>query len=201
MSNFENDNSNVPNPTDEVIENKIVGHSVNEQSNLQNELQQPTKIVEQFEQKTAGFWMRFWAFIIDVLIVSAIVGILVNPIFNLFDWSLSDSSWYAPITIISAIFYYAYFVLMTKYLQQTVGKMIFGLKVQTVNGEKLSWGTVLFREWIGRFINNTIPILYVIVAIMPKNMSVADYIADTVVVHESVFVKDKKILKEDSAIA
>ena len=72
--------------------------------------------------------------------------------------------------------------------------MIFGLKVKTVNGEKLNWRTVLFREWIGRFINNTIPILYFIVAIMPKNKSIADYFADTVVVHENVFVKDVKLL-------
>lgn len=185
MSNFENDNLNVPN-TNEIQELNEVAKQHQENQHVQ--------VVQQYEQKTAGFWMRFWAFIVDVMIISAIVGILVNPIFNLFDWSLTDSSWYAPITIISAIFYYGYFVIMTKYFQQTLGKMIFGLKVQTVNGEKLSWGTVIFREWIGRFISNTIPILYLIVVVMPKNMSVSDYIAETVVIHESVFVKNKKVV-------
>lgn len=31
--------------------------------------------------KTAGFWIRLWAFLLDGLIISAVVGILVNPIF------------------------------------------------------------------------------------------------------------------------
>ncbi len=32
--------------------------------------------VEVYEQKTAGFWMRFWAFFIDMLVISAVIGIV-----------------------------------------------------------------------------------------------------------------------------
>ena len=153
-------------------------------------------VQEQYQEKNAGFWMRLWAFVIDSLIVSSVIGIIINPIFHLFDWNLSDSNWYAPITIISGVIYYVYFVVMTKIWQQTIGKMIFGLKVRTDDGNKLTWGTVLFREVVGRFISNTIPILYILVAFMPNNKSVQDSIADTVVVHDKVYIKNKKAIIE-----
>ncbi|RKJ29957.1 RDD family protein [Butyricicoccus sp. 1XD8-22] len=121
------------------------------------------------------------------------MGIAIYPIFTLMNWDLSDSALFAPITIISAIVYFGYFVLMTKFFQQTLGKMIFGLKVQSKHGEKLNWSTVLFREIIGRYINNKVPILYFFVIFMPKNLSLADYFSDTLVVYENAFVKKKKI--------
>ena len=140
--------------------------------------------------KTAGFWMRFWAFALDFLVISAIVGISVRPLFALMDWSVSDSAWYAPFTIVSGLIFYAYFVLMTKLFKQTVGKMVFGMKVQKENGEALDWMTVLFREGVGRFINGTMLYLpYLIVAFAPNNKSIADYFADTIVVHENIYVQ------------
>nr|WP_232337039.1 RDD family protein [Lysinibacillus timonensis] len=165
------------------------------QKNLQESLEVTTtgkiSTTEQMKyvQKTAGFWMRLWAFIIDSLIVTAIIGIVVNPIFHLGSWNLNDTNMLAPISIISAIFYYSYFVLMTKYFQQTLGKMIFGLKILSINDSKISWGTVFFREFIGRFISNKLPILYLLVIFMPKNNSIADYFSDTVVVHENAYIK------------
>lgn len=141
--------------------------------------------------KTAGFWMRFWAFILDSLVISAIVGITVRPLFAVMDWDLAGSTWYAPVTIISSTIFYVYFVLLTKFFKQTLGKMVFGLKVEKDNGGPLDWPTVLFREGVGRFINGTLLHLpYLIVAFAPQNKSVADYFADTVVVHENIFVEN-----------
>ena len=139
--------------------------------------------------KTAGFWVRFWAFLLDGFIISAVVGILINPIFYLMDWSLSESVWYAPISIITAILYYSYFVLMTKFFGQTLGKMVFGLRVISLKHDKLTWSDVLFRDWIGRIINNIFMPLYILVAILPENQGLHDYFADTAVVHEKVFVE------------
>ncbi|WP_052129998.1 RDD family protein [Ureibacillus sinduriensis] len=177
MSENENYDSNVSLPKDELVPNLP---------------KRKTQIVEHIEEKTAGFWMRFWAFVVDILIVSALVGIVINPLFHLFDWSLSEKNWYSPMSIVSGVFYYAYFTILTKYWQQTVGKMIFGLKVKGKNGEKLDWLTVLFRELVGRFISNKIPIIYLMVAFMPNNKGLNDIIADTMVVQEKVFVKRKK---------
>ncbi|MBD8037505.1 RDD family protein [Solibacillus sp. A46] len=143
------------------------------------------------KQKTAGFWMRFWAFILDSLVVSAIVGISIKPIFALMDWNTASNVWYAPMTIISGIIFYAYFVLLTKFFKQTFGKMVFGIKVEKENGEPLDWMTILFREVVGRFINSTLLYLpYLIVAFSPNNKSIADYFADTVVIHEKIYTKD-----------
>ncbi|MCT1538194.1 MULTISPECIES: RDD family protein [Lysinibacillus] len=139
--------------------------------------------------KTAGFWVRFWAFLLDGFIISAIGGILVNPIFYLMDWSLSDSVWYAPISIITAIFYYSYFVLMTKFFGQTLGKMVFGLRVISLKHDQLTWSDVLFRDWIGRIINNIFMPLYILVVILPENQGLHDYFADTTVVHEKIFIE------------
>ncbi|MEY9970325.1 putative RDD family membrane protein YckC [Lysinibacillus sp. RC46] len=139
--------------------------------------------------KTAGFWMRFWAFFIDGIIIAAVGGILVNPIFYLMDWSLSDTVWYAPISIISAILYYSYFVLMTKFFGQTLGKMILGLRVISLKHEKLTWSDVLFRDWIGRIINSIFMPLYILVGILPNNQGIHDFFADTTVVHEKIYIE------------
>ncbi|MFY3792198.1 RDD family protein [Ureibacillus sp. MALMAid1270] len=167
-------------------------HSSNESEIVTKPVNYQNVVEYEFEQKTVGFWLRFFAFIIDQAIVSALLGIVIYPLFKVANWSITDTDYLAPITIVSAIFYYGYFILMTKYFGQTLGKMIFGIKVQTINGEKLNWSTVIFRELIGRFINNTISILYLLVIFMPKNNSLADYFADTVVIQENVYIKKKK---------
>lgn len=162
-----------------------------EQSNTQQVMMKRT---ESFEHKPAGFWIRFWAYIVDMLILSSIGMLMIKPIFRLFSFELNDSTWYAPITLITAILFYAYFVLMTKFLSQTVGKMIFGIKVVSKDKQALTWGTVLFREWIGRLIS-IIPLNlpYLAVAFTPKKQAIHDMIADTLVIHEAVYDKTEKI--------
>jgi uncharacterized RDD family membrane protein YckC len=62
--------------------------------------------------------------------------------------------------------------------------MVFGIKVVDLEGNHLSWRTILFREWIGRFISATLVIGYVIVAFLPKKQGLHDLFSDTTVVHE-----------------
>ncbi|TDL35465.1 RDD family protein [Jeotgalibacillus sp. S-D1] len=135
--------------------------------------------------------MRVWAYLFDVLVIAALNGLLIYPVFRL--TGLNE-----PIGIISVagiaatLTYFAYFVLMTKFYSQTLGKMVFGLKVVSLKGELLSWPAVLFRELVGRYIHTaltvfTIPllmILYLVVAFTPKKQGVHDLIADTTVIHE-----------------
>lgn len=132
----------------------------------------------------AGFWMRFWAYLLDLIVIGSIDRILINPIFRALDIPLTEINIFAPITIATAITFYAYFVLMTRFFNQTLGKMAFGLKVVNIKGQKLTWGTIIFREWIGRFISATIMIGYVIVAFLPKKQGLHDLFADTTVIHE-----------------
>lgn len=132
----------------------------------------------------AGFWMRFWAYLLDLVVIGSVNRLIIYPTFRAMDLSLIDNHPFAPIAIATALSFYLYFVLMTKYFGQTLGKMAFGLKVVQLNGESLSWGTILFREWIGRFISATIMIAYVVVAFLPKKQGLHDLFADTSVVHE-----------------
>ncbi len=140
--------------------------------------------VEKAEYRYAGFWMRFWAYLLDLVVIASVNGILVYPIFRALDIKISDPSIFAPVSITTAVIFYGYFVLMTKFFGQTLGKMVFGLKVISLEAKKLSWSTIMFREWIGRFISGSILILYIVVAFLPKRQGIHDLFADTTVVHE-----------------
>lgn len=147
---------------------------------------------ERFRPKFAGFWTRFWAYIIDLLIVSSISGIFIKPIFRVFDIKISNPSFllFSPYKVTLLILFIAYFAFMTKIAGQTVGKMILGIKVVRQDGERLTWGTILFREVIGRFISKLLTIPYLLVVFMPKKEALHDLFADTYVIHEQAFEKE-----------
>lgn len=144
---------------------------------------------EQFIHKPAGFWVRFWAYLIDLLVISSISSIVIYPLFRIFGWDVQGTTWYAPIGFLTGIIFYAYFVAMTKYFYQTVGKMIFGLRVISLKGDSLTFISILFREWIGRFFSATIWPLYWMVGFTPKKQGLHDFIADTMVIHEQAYEK------------
>lgn len=137
------------------------------------------------EDKTdyAGFWMRFWAYLADLVIIGSVNRIVIYPVLRFTDIPL-HGGFFSTVNICTAITFYIYFVLMTKYYKQTLGKMIFGLKVIPLKKEQLTWDTILFREWIGRFISASFIPLYVLVAFLPNKQGLHDLFADTAVVHE-----------------
>jgi uncharacterized RDD family membrane protein YckC len=143
----------------------------------------------QYNRLQTGFWIRFWAYLIDLLVIGSINRILIYPLFEFLGLNSNQSLIFSPITIVTTVIFFAYFVLMTKYLHQTLGKMIFGIKVVAIKKESLNWGTVLFRELVGRYISKTIWIGYVIVAFTPKKQGLHDIFADTQVIHEKLFLK------------
>ena len=139
------------------------------------------------EQRYAGFWMRLWAFLIDLIVISSLNGILLSPFkFVNEGIAISVGIWTVP-GIVSAIVFYAYFVLMTKFFGQTVGKMILGIKVVRENEEPLRWSDVLFRELVGRFIYRAfwfLMVLYIIVGFMDEKQGLHDMIVDTRVIYD-----------------
>ena len=149
-----------------------------------NETVQDPIEMEAMEVKYAGFWMRFWAYLLDLLVIGSLNGIVIYPIFRALDLSLNKANMFAPVSIVTAIIFYVYFVLMTRFFGQTLGKMVFGLRVISLQDQSLSWGAIIFREWIGRFISGTIIILYVVVGFLPKKQGIHDLFADTTVIHE-----------------
>jgi uncharacterized RDD family membrane protein YckC len=133
----------------------------------------------------AGFWMRFWAYLLDLLVIASINQLLIYPVFRFLDFSIIKENMFAPISILTALTMYVYFVLMTKFFRQTIGKMVFGLKVVDCKNNSLSWSTVLFREVIGKFISKTIFFVgFLVIAFAPKNQGIHDMFADTSVILE-----------------
>lgn len=134
----------------------------------------------------AGFWLRFWAYIIDIIAIWSLDYLLIKPVFKALNLSQYDFAILSPITIGAAAVFYLYFLLMTKYWGQTLGKMVLGLKVVSLKEETLSWGTVFFREVIGRFIVRTLMFgfTYILVGVLPKKQGLHDIFADTSVIQE-----------------
>lgn len=134
----------------------------------------------------AGFWMRLWAFLFDTMILSALSGAIIGT--WLTPAAFVSNGW-GMYSFIAAIVYglvtFAYFALMTKWCGQTLGKMLFGLRVIRTNGHALTWGDVFFREGMGRLIQQSFALLYImylVVAFTPKKQGIHDFFADTCVV-------------------
>ena len=64
---------------------------------------------DQPNYKFAGFWMRFWAYLLDIVVIGSIDRIVVYPIFRMFDFSLSEANMFAPVSIITAIVFLCLF--------------------------------------------------------------------------------------------
>ncbi len=142
----------------------------------------------------AGFWLRFWAYLVDLIITSAVTAAIVTPLFRLLSLPIGTGT-LSIYGITKLVLFLLYFILMTKLTNgQTLGKMIFGLRVISNTDEMLSWGTVLFREGVGRYILQAIPggMLYLVTAFTPKKQGVADMFSDTYVVKEDAIqiIKD-----------
>lgn len=134
--------------------------------------------------RLAGFWIRALAFMVDGVVVAALTSLVTTPLLKLFG---TDTPW-PPLTF---TFSYiglvgsAYFIVMTKFWGQTVGKMLFGLRVIRQDGRPLDWLTVLFREGVGRFLAQYVFWLgYVWVAFHPRKKGWHDLVADTYVIYD-----------------
>ena len=183
---MDQDNQQVENKTLNESERFSASVSPHEELNMTEStlLMENNEIVELPEWKYAGFWMRFWAYLADLVIIGSINRILIYPVLRVLDIPLHDGGIFSTVNICTAVIFYLYFVLMTKYFKQTLGKMIFGLKVVALQKDKLTWSTILFREWIGRFISGSILLLYVIIAFLPKKQGLHDLFADTTVIYD-----------------
>jgi len=148
----------------------------------------------------AGFWIRLWAYLLDLLIVGAVNGIFITPIFMFMDSNPTLLSVFTIQGLLTAIMAYVYFAIMTRYLGQTLGKMVFGLRVVRADGGKLSWSDVFFREVVGRMIHRVLRItnlMYIVVGVHPEKAGVHDLFADTRVIRDTKIPADKEDEDDD----
>ena len=143
----------------------------------------------------AGFWTRFVAYVIDMTVIYAISSLL-----NTFSFGLLNKQLDFPIlgeeSLSYVIVMFAYFIAMTYFFSQTLGKMIMKIKVETNKGEKLSLADVVYRELVGRLLTIfSVYLPYLAVAFTNKKKGLHDFIADTVVVKED-FSKLRRQMNE-----
>jgi len=130
----------------------------------------------------AGFWIRFFAYCVDLIMIGSVIRI--------FTFWMSKGF---GTTAIALIIYLMYFVLMTKLNKgQTLGKMIFGIRVVCFTEEYLSWQTIIVRELFGRLLQKILWIMYIVVAFTPKKQHVVDLLCDTSVVTENYLLLYEK---------
>ncbi|WP_246031559.1 RDD family protein [Salibacterium salarium] len=166
-------------PDEKEVSEKQQTETETSMSGYDNERETPKPTL-----KYAGFWMRFWAYIIDLVIVSSLNGLLLSPF--LFVDQISVMGFFTLQGILSAVTSYIYFLLMTKWLGQTLGKMMLGLKVVRKDATAPRWSDLIFREIIGRFMHRSLVftnIIYVVVGFADQKQGIHDVFADTRVIH------------------
>lgn len=167
-------------------------HESKEKNNGENNMNVQLERMEEIEKvgvkqyKYAGFWMRFWAYLIDVIVVFSINGIVLSPLLFVNEGIPIEISFWTLNSILAGVVYYAYFLVMTKIFGQTIGKMILGLKVIRENDEPLTWLDLIFREVVGRYLHNVfmiLKLLYLVVAFSNEKQGIHDMIGNTRVIH------------------
>lgn len=153
---------------------------------------------ESYTVDYAGFWVRFWAFLIDTLILVGIV-LLYNGIWGLASgtgfWGkevtdplLADtvesagSSLWAVSSAILLLIIVAYFICFWRWRGQTPGKMVMRVRIVRFDGSAIGWGGAVMR-----FLGYIISILLVLTGLFwvifdLRRQGFHDKIADTFVV-------------------
>jgi uncharacterized RDD family membrane protein YckC len=125
----------------------------------------------------AGFWIRFLAVILD--------SIALLAFFLLLSFILGVSIMTPPIemTVFQNIFGIVYYVVLTVYGGQTLGKMILGIQVIRVDLQPNQWGHIIIREFPGKIISSLILLIgYIMAAFDSQKRALHDRMASTVVV-------------------
>ena len=142
--------------------------------------------------RIAGFWNRFWAYLIDIIIVSSLSSLAIFflarflapgeglPAAGMIVWLVGVGIGFL------GVFGLAYFSLMTYFFGQTLGKMIQGIRVIRTDGKDLDVSTVFIREIAGRTISqlNGLHLGYIWARFHPQGFAWHDLLSDTLVVWE-----------------
>ena len=191
--------------SDEVVENiefteeKVDAKEVEEKVDIkEKDLTLPTSIEDYMilsKNFYAGFWTRFVAYLIDMIVIYAISSLLNTISFGLLNKVL-DFPILGEESLSYVIVMFTDFIAMTYFFSQTLGKMIMKIKVETNRGDKLSLADVVYRELVGRLLTIFLAYLpYLAVAFINKKKGLHDFIADTVVVKED-FSKLRRQMNE-----
>lgn len=132
----------------------------------------------------AGFWMRSFAFLFDLLCIAAIRTSTLGLVYRVAGL-VDTGAYFGLYNLFSIALYLAYFTCLTRFNHgQTLGKMVFGLRVVSLKEKELTWTTILMRETVCRFILMGFPwiIGYLPAAFSKYKQHLGDYFCETSVV-------------------
>jgi uncharacterized RDD family membrane protein YckC len=144
----------------------------------------------------AGFWIRFLAKIVDLIIVSLCVMLLVGAEDALMTHMYPryiDRMAPTPFLIELVLYILALFLLPLSYfafmeispLQATIGKWIFRLRVTDLQGNKIKLWQALVRHFLQYLGAAILYADYFVIPFRDKKQSLHDIVAQTVVVRKS----------------
>lgn len=119
----------------------------------------------------AGFWKRFFAIIIDSVII-ALVGAVIGAIIG--------KAYRVQTDFVINWLYFTLFECSTK--QATIGKMLIGIMVTDLEGRRLSFWRANARYWTKVFSALIIGIGYIMAGFTKRKQALHDIIANTLVV-------------------
>lgn len=124
-----------------------------------------------------GFWTRFLAYIIDAIVLS-IIGFALG-----FALAFTDLGFLA-IQLVSMLVGWTYFVYFeSSEMQATPGKMALGAKVVGNEGNRISVGTAILRNVIGKLISAIVLLIgFFMIGFHADKKGLHDLIAGTRVV-------------------
>ena len=132
----------------------------------------------------AGFWVRFWAFMIDVLVCLPLL--IVDGVIAAFDRPHPGGA--------SIVFKISYFVIQWLYYawfesggwQATPGKRLMGLRVTDLAGNRISFSRATGRYFSKAISGMIICIGYIMIGLTDKKQGLHDKIAGTLVLRGKV---------------
>lgn len=122
-----------------------------------------------------GFWMRFVAWILDLLIVS-ILGAVLGGVLNL---ARSEPGPAGGAGLLVAA---GYQVAAPVLFGAHIGKLVFGYRLVTADGSRLTWGTSLLRYLCSYLSTLAVFIGYIVAGFDSRKQTWHDKIAGTYVV-------------------
>jgi uncharacterized RDD family membrane protein YckC len=149
----------------------------------------------------AGFWKRFFAYIIDAMIMGIVCLIIFLPFIFIMGISFMTEpnfededaqvglvfaliSTYAMAIFLAFIAQWLYFALMESKKGATLGKMALGIKVTDMNGNMISFGKATGR-YFGKILSGLIMYIgYIMAGFTQQKQALHDILAGTLVVNK-----------------
>jgi len=150
----------------------------------------------------AGFGRRFAAILIDIIVLGTVQWIAIMPLLAIFGIGVASNiesmesmdeaqsmAMAGSMMAMGVTFQIVFFVIQTLYFallessskQATIGKMVLGIIVTDINGNKLDFAKALVRN-LCRIISSAILFIgYIMAAFTEKKQALHDMIASTLV--------------------